>query len=231
MDDNARATQVLATEGAALIHKFELQAEESIATAAELAAFFARARRDSSVSPTFGQALFDHTAQLMTLAVQTRAVSVNLHNSAEAATRKLGITMGPPNLNKPDQQPTPMLSVVPETASIRVAEGVQGGVITKQIESYKDLLKRAVERLTALGMEPIARLVMGEPTPAIAQIAKDDGADLVVVGHRDRDLLSRWWSGSSQAYLTDHVKCSVLIARSDITDAAFEAELTNTNRL
>jgi nucleotide-binding universal stress UspA family protein len=118
-----------------------------------------------------------------------------------------------------------LLSVVPETAGIHIAEGVQGGVIAKQIESYKDLLKRAVARLKSLGMEPTAKLVAGEPTPAIAQVANDVGADLVVVGHRSRDLLSRWWSGSTQSYLTDHVKCSVLVAQNVMSDDEFDAAM------
>lgn len=109
----------LAEEGAALIAKFEAQVEDTISTAAELAGFFARARRQTNVSPTFGQALFDHTAQLMTLAVQTRGVSVQLHNSAEAATRKMRIDMGPPNQPKPDVEPHhhPMMSIVSEEAA------------------------------------------------------------------------------------------------------------------
>lgn len=104
--------KMLATEGAALIAKFETQVEDTITMAAELAAFFTRARRESNVSPTFGQALFDHTAELMALAVQTRGASVRLHNSAEAATRKLHIKLGPPDQNKVDADAQPVLSVV-----------------------------------------------------------------------------------------------------------------------
>jgi nucleotide-binding universal stress UspA family protein len=37
-------------------------------------------------------------------------------------------------------------------------------------------------------------------------------ADLVVVGHRPRSALSRWWSSSEEASLLDRVSCSVLAA-------------------
>jgi nucleotide-binding universal stress UspA family protein len=118
-----------------------------------------------------------------------------------------------------------LLCVVPETAGVMIAEGVHAGVVTHQIESYKDLLKRAVDRLQRLGLHPVARLMRGEPTPAIAAVAKEISADLVVVGHRHQDLLSRWWSGSTQSYLTDHVRCSLLVARNEMSDEAFEAEI------
>jgi hypothetical protein len=105
----------IAEEGAALVRKFELQIEESLATAAELTGYFASARRRANVSPTFGQKLFDHSAELVSLLVQTRGVSVNLHNSAEAATRALRITMSSPNQPKPDAEPQPLLSIVAQT--------------------------------------------------------------------------------------------------------------------
>jgi nucleotide-binding universal stress UspA family protein len=118
-----------------------------------------------------------------------------------------------------------LLSVVPETAGTLIAEGVHAGVVAHQIETYKDLLKRAVERLKQLGFKPVARLVRGEPTPAIAAVAKEISADLVVVGHREEGLLARWWSGSTQSYLTDHVRCSLLVARNPMSDEEFEAEI------
>ena len=103
----------IAAEGAALVRKFELQLEESILTASELTGYFARARREANVSPTFGQKLFDQSAQALTLLVQTRGVSIQLHSSAEAATRMLGIEMGAPNEPKPDQIPEPLFTLVP----------------------------------------------------------------------------------------------------------------------
>jgi nucleotide-binding universal stress UspA family protein len=78
--------------------------------------------------------------------------------------------------------------------------------------------------LNELGFEPTSRFVEGEPTPTIAAVAKEIAADLVVVGHRSERFLSRWWSGSKQSYLTEYVKCSVLIARNALTDEEFEAE-------
>jgi len=115
-----------------------------------------------------------------------------------------------------------LLSVVPVTAGALIAESAHNGVIAAQDEEYRSLLRRAVARLKEMGIEPTARLVEGDPTLAIAAVAKEINADLVVVGHRAQGFLSRWWSGSRQDYLSDHITCSLLVARNPVSDDAFE---------
>lgn len=119
-----------------------------------------------------------------------------------------------------------LLSVLPQTAGMMVADGVYSGVMSQQIETFEALLKRGVAAATRLGLKPVAKLVIGEPAPQIGAFAREVDADLVVVGHRRHSLLTRWWSGATGAYVTDNVDCSVLIGRNVITDEAFEAELT-----
>ena len=118
-----------------------------------------------------------------------------------------------------------LLSVLPESPGARLAEGVSGDVVGQQLASYKALLARGVEVLKQLGLEPNARLVIGEPAPQIGAFATEIDADLVVVSHRRQNLLQRWWSGATGAYISDYVDCSVLIGRNTISDEAFEAEL------
>jgi len=118
-----------------------------------------------------------------------------------------------------------ILSVVPEAASLRVAEGVHGGIIAQQMDSYDALLQRAVGRLKELGFDPVGRLVTGDPARQIGKFAKEVRADLVVVGHRQRTMLERWWSGGSGSFISDHLHCSLLIARNVVSDEAFEAAL------
>jgi nucleotide-binding universal stress UspA family protein len=120
-----------------------------------------------------------------------------------------------------------LLSVLPETGTLGLAQGVSGDVVGPQIESYKALLARGVEVLGKLGLEPTARLVKGEPAVQIGRYAAEIDADLVVLGHRRQSLLQRWWSGSSGAYVSDHVHCSILIGRKAISDEAFAAQLEN----
>lgn len=116
-----------------------------------------------------------------------------------------------------------LLSVVPTAAGVQMAEGVYGGAVAQQIEDHKDLLRRAVAWLKQRGFDPAARLACGEPAPLIGQLAKDIGADLVVVGHHHKNFFSRWWSGSTNAYLKDNVGCSLLIASNPISDEEFDA--------
>lgn len=120
-----------------------------------------------------------------------------------------------------------VLSVLPETEGVRMAEGVYGDVVGQQIQGYKDLLSRGAEILRRLGLEPVTKLVVGEPAPQIGAYAREVKADLVVLGHRRQNLLQRWWSGGTGAYISDHVACSVLIGRNRISDDDFEAELAN----
>jgi nucleotide-binding universal stress UspA family protein len=115
-----------------------------------------------------------------------------------------------------------LLSVVPGgTASAEFAAGV-GGTLVDHIDGYKDLLRQAAAWMTERGFEPIPKLVMGDPAQSIGAVAKEIAADLVVVGHGRRNVLSRWWSGSTKAYLSDHVGCSILIACNATSDDAFE---------
>jgi nucleotide-binding universal stress UspA family protein len=117
-----------------------------------------------------------------------------------------------------------ILSVVPQGAGVRLAEGVYAAAISHQMDSYKDLLAKGVTRLEQLGLKPVGRLSVGEPVKAICAFAREVDADLVVVGHQKKGLLDRWWSGSTGAYISDSIRCSLLIARNKVSDEAFEAE-------
>jgi nucleotide-binding universal stress UspA family protein len=119
-----------------------------------------------------------------------------------------------------------LLSVVPHLAGLQVAEGVHGGVVAHELDRYREVLARGVDRLTKLGFKPVSKLAVGDPARVIGEFAKEVKADLVVVGHRKRNLLERWWSGDAGGYISDHIGCSLLIARNAVSDAAFEGELT-----
>ena len=120
-----------------------------------------------------------------------------------------------------------ILSVVPESGGVRIAEGVHSGAVSQQMERYKELLERGVNRLAQLGLKPVGRLVVGDPAKAIGAFAREVKADLVVVGHQRRSMLERWWSGASGAYLSDYVDCTLLIARNMVSDEVWEAKMSH----
>lgn len=118
-----------------------------------------------------------------------------------------------------------LLSILPETAGLLMGEGATGMAVGQQMTQYQDLLARGVDALKRLGLEPVAKLVVGEPALQIGAFAREMKADLVVLGQRKKTLLARWWSGATGAYVSDHVSCSVLIGRNVISDEAFAAAL------
>jgi nucleotide-binding universal stress UspA family protein len=123
-----------------------------------------------------------------------------------------------------------LLSVVAETSGMLMAEAAHGGAVAHQIDTYKSVLERGVDRLKKLGLDPVARLVQGEPAPAIGAVATQIAADLVVIGHHRQNPIARWLSGSIRAQVSDYLTCSLLIARTRIGDEEFAAELAQAER-
>ena len=116
-----------------------------------------------------------------------------------------------------------LLSVIADTAGAKIGESAVSGSAAH--DAYAAILHEGVERLKSLGFEPDARLVQGEAARVIAGVAREVGADLVVVGHRRHSAIARWWSGSTGAYLLDYCGCSLLVGRDTVTDEQFEAAL------
>ena len=119
-----------------------------------------------------------------------------------------------------------LLAVVEVSAGTGTLDGGFVLPITEQIEDYKKILAEGVERLKAMGFSPTARLGIGEAGREIAKVAKDIGANLVVVGHRPDGPLARWWFSSVGTYLVKNLLCSVLIAQTEIGDEEFGQLLT-----
>ena len=115
-----------------------------------------------------------------------------------------------------------LLAVVHISTGIVFAEGVYPGVVGEQSEVYKNILAEGERRLREIGFEPDTRLNMGDPGPEIRAVATEINADLVVIGHRQHGTLARWWSGSVATYLIDHLDCSMLIGRMEVSDAEFD---------
>ena len=118
-----------------------------------------------------------------------------------------------------------LLCVVAESPGVRIGEAAYAGVVAHAQDTYVGLFDEAMAKLRELGFDPQGKVVTGEPAPEIAGYARQVDADLVVVGHRKKGLLERWWSGQTGAYLSDHLQCSLLVARATIPDEEFYREL------
>ena len=118
-----------------------------------------------------------------------------------------------------------LLAVVEVSSGAVTLEGGFAVPVEEQIAIYKAILE-GVERLKAMGFSPTARLGMGAAGQEIAGVAEEIGANLVVVGHRPTGPLARWWFGSVGTYLIKHLRCSVLVAQTEISDDQFGQLLT-----
>lgn len=119
-----------------------------------------------------------------------------------------------------------LLAVVETAPALATLEGGVAISMDEQIAAYKAILAEGVERLKAMGFSPTARLGMGSAELEIAGVAQEIGANLVVVGHRPTGPLARWWFGSVGNYLIEHLRCSVLVAQTEISDDQFAQLLT-----
>ena len=111
---------------------------------------------------------------------------------------------------------THLLAVASMPASLFLTEGfVPEELLEEEKKRTQVLLEEGIKSLTDKGFKAIGHLAVGEPVEEICRLAKDLGADLVVVGHnQNTSFAARWWKGSVGASLLDYAPCSVLISLS-----------------
>ena len=120
---------------------------------------------------------------------------------------------------------THLLSVVDMRSSIAQSAGLLTDVACGSFEkTARDILKEGVDWLTERGVTTQGHFAFGHPIDEIANLANDLQVDLVVVGHRCRTGLSRWWMGAGNTPLLDRVSCSILVACSSVQEQQQAAE-------
>ncbi|WP_455380491.1 universal stress protein [Acidihalobacter prosperus] len=109
---------------------------------------------------------------------------------------------------------TVLLSVMPLSLGLSVGEGFNAGeILNEDHEYYQNILNEGVGQLHKRGLNAQGRLVLGDPVEQITHIALEVEADLVVIGHNRRSVLSRWWRSSLETSLLDALQCSILVAQ------------------
>jgi nucleotide-binding universal stress UspA family protein len=79
-------------------------------------------------------------------------------------------------------------------------------------QKLQRVVEAAVQDLHKQGLTVIASVRFGDPAVEIAAYAHEIDADLVVLGHTSKGMLTRWFQGSVGAKLLDHLPCSLLVA-------------------
>ncbi len=77
---------------------------------------------------------------------------------------------------------------------------------------YRAMMLQSIDRLKGRGANAYGHVAQGNIIETIAQFAKREAIDLIVVGQYPRSSGRRWWSGPDRQSLAESVECAVLIA-------------------
>lgn len=111
---------------------------------------------------------------------------------------------------------THLLAVIKHSTGVAIGQGFEGrSLAAAEASHFQQTLDEGVAILKRFGLEASGHLVEGDPIEEIVKLAQKVHADLVVVGHRERGALARWWRTPVSMSLLDKLKCSVLIGMQD----------------
>jgi nucleotide-binding universal stress UspA family protein len=107
---------------------------------------------------------------------------------------------------------TYLLAILRDEVAPNVPECFSETYFNGEQQAATRILREGVEWLKARNLEAHGQLVFGNPVEHIARCARKLGVDLIVVGHRHRSRLARWWSDAEDATLLDRAPCSILVS-------------------
>jgi nucleotide-binding universal stress UspA family protein len=106
-----------------------------------------------------------------------------------------------------------ILSIVPTTGGMAIAEAYGPedvwGLVEKSIHSNN---RAVIDDLRTRGLAVTACVTSGNPAHEINRYACEIDADLVVIGHTGKGLLSMMFQGSVGMSLLEQLPCSLLVA-------------------
>jgi len=86
-------------------------------------------------------------------------------------------------------------------------------IIRQQDTAARGLADRAAAELQGTGLEVSSVMVPGDPRSALVDEARQEHADLIVVGSHGRSGLSKLLLGSVASHVVAHAPCSVLVVK------------------
>lgn len=82
-------------------------------------------------------------------------------------------------------------------------------------EASRETLKEGIDKLKAWGVDATGHTAVGNAVDQISRLANSLKVDLIVIGHHQRSVFARWWTGENHARLLERVSCGVLFEVSD----------------
>ena len=105
-----------------------------------------------------------------------------------------------------------LLAVITSSSAMPIAGGVDPtDLVSEEQREIHTFLQDGVERLRKRGINAEGRIGYRDPVDEISATAREIGADLIVVGHRRRNTIERWWRKSTSKNLLTVAPCSVLV--------------------
>ncbi len=106
-----------------------------------------------------------------------------------------------------------LLAVITSSSAAPIAGGVNpSDLVSEEQRQIQQFLEEGVERLRKRGIKAQGRIGYRDPVDEISATARDIGADLIVVGHRRRNTIERWWRKSTSKNLLTVSPCDVLVS-------------------
>lgn len=107
-----------------------------------------------------------------------------------------------------------LLAVVDLPAGVILAEATAPSDHPENERSHlQGLLEEGARRLREKGLTATTSVAFGTPAVEISRVAREIGADLIVIGHREHNALVRWLRGSTGAAILNLAPCSILVAK------------------
>jgi nucleotide-binding universal stress UspA family protein len=78
---------------------------------------------------------------------------------------------------------------------------------------HEELAERARAELAAAGLAAESRVVTGDPREVLVDVARSEGADLVVMGSHGRTGFAKLVLGSVAAHVVGHAPCNVMVIK------------------
>ncbi len=105
-----------------------------------------------------------------------------------------------------------LFAVVDIGPEVALAEGAAvGGDTDEQLRQTREVLAEGAEQLRKRGIRTTTDLAAGHPGERIAAAARNAGADLIVLGHREHGWWARWMQEPVGPFLLADPPCSLLI--------------------